>query len=67
MQKVIEDIQNGVPVIVVDDFDREFEGDLVIAAEKADRHNTNFRMNGYAVFGLGARRFELIANQEVAT
>jgi 3,4-dihydroxy-2-butanone 4-phosphate synthase len=44
MQKVIEDIQNGVPVIVVDDFDREFEGDLVIAAEKADRHNMNFAM-----------------------
>jgi hypothetical protein len=40
-----------------------------IARVIAERHeyNTNFRMNGYAVFGLGARRFELIANQEVAT
>jgi 3,4-dihydroxy 2-butanone 4-phosphate synthase/GTP cyclohydrolase II len=44
LQKAIEDIKNGVPVVLVDDFDREFEGDLVIAAERANRHNLNFAM-----------------------
>lgn len=44
LQRAIEDIKNGVPVVLVDDFDREFEGDLVISAEKANRHNLNFAM-----------------------
>lgn len=35
LQDAIHDIQQGVPVIVVDSYDRENEGDLVIAAEKA--------------------------------
>ncbi|MEK6878821.1 MAG: 3,4-dihydroxy-2-butanone-4-phosphate synthase, partial [Nanoarchaeota archaeon] len=40
--KILKDIQNGKPVIVVDDETREFEGDFVIAAEKATKKNLNF-------------------------
>lgn len=39
---VIKDIQQGKPVIIVDDADREFEGDLTIAAQKANKYNLNF-------------------------
>lgn len=39
---VIEDIRNGHPVIIVDDEDRENEGDLVIAAQMATPENINF-------------------------
>jgi len=41
---VVEDIKNGKPVIVVDDYDREFEGDIVIAAEMANEYNLIFSM-----------------------
>lgn len=44
MNAIIQDILNGKPVIVVDDYDREFEGDLVIAAEKATADNLIFAM-----------------------
>lgn len=43
-KQIIEDIQNGKPVIVVDDYDREFEGDIVISAEKANISNLVFAM-----------------------
>ena len=35
MKEIIEDIKKGIPVIIVDDYDRENEGDVVIAAENA--------------------------------
>jgi 3,4-dihydroxy 2-butanone 4-phosphate synthase / GTP cyclohydrolase II len=35
IQAVLDDIRNGKPIIVVDSYDRENEGDLMIAAEKA--------------------------------
>jgi 3,4-dihydroxy 2-butanone 4-phosphate synthase/GTP cyclohydrolase II len=35
IEAVLEDIRNGKPIIVVDSYDRENEGDLMIAAEKA--------------------------------
>ena len=44
VQQVIQDIKNGKPVIVVDDYDREFEGDIVLAAEMADEYNLVFAM-----------------------
>ena len=44
MKNAIEDIRNGKPVIVVDDYDRENEGDLVVAGEKADVENIVFCM-----------------------
>lgn len=34
IEEAIEDIKQGKMIIVVDDEDRENEGDLVIAAEK---------------------------------
>ena len=36
VEEAIEDIKEGKFVIVVDDEDRENEGDLIIAAEKID-------------------------------
>jgi 3,4-dihydroxy 2-butanone 4-phosphate synthase/GTP cyclohydrolase II len=33
------DILCGVPIIIVDDFERENEGDLMIAGERATLHN----------------------------
>lgn len=35
IEDIIDDIKNGVPIIVVDDEKRENEGDLFVAAEKA--------------------------------
>jgi 3,4-dihydroxy 2-butanone 4-phosphate synthase/GTP cyclohydrolase II len=35
IEVALEDIRNGKPIIVVDSYDRENEGDLMIAAEKA--------------------------------
>ena len=46
---VLRDIRAGKPVIVVDDEDRENEGDLVLAAEKATAESINFMMR----FGRG--------------
>lgn len=42
IEEVIEDIKQGKMVIVVDDEDRENEGDLVIAAEKVTSEAINF-------------------------
>jgi 3,4-dihydroxy 2-butanone 4-phosphate synthase/GTP cyclohydrolase II len=42
IKEAIEDIQNGKMVIVVDDRDRENEGDLVMAAEKITPKAVNF-------------------------
>ncbi len=35
IEEAIEDIKNGRMIVVVDDEDRENEGDLLMAAEKA--------------------------------
>ena len=37
IEAAIADIAAGKPVVVVDDEDRENEGDLIFAAEKSDR------------------------------
>ncbi|AGB17776.1 bifunctional 3,4-dihydroxy-2-butanone-4-phosphate synthase/GTP cyclohydrolase II [Thermoanaerobacterium thermosaccharolyticum] len=42
IESAIEDIKNGKMVIVVDDEDRENEGDLVMAAEKVGGEDINF-------------------------
>src|SRR3989338_8433042 len=42
IEEAIADIQNGKMVIVVDDHDRENEGDLVVAAEKITPETVNF-------------------------
>lgn len=42
IEKAIEDIKAGKMIILVDSEDRENEGDLVIAAEFADKNAINF-------------------------
>ena len=49
IEEAIEDIRNGKFVIVVDDEDRENEGDFVMAAEKVTAESINFM----AVHGRG--------------
>ncbi len=49
ISEAIKDIKRGKMIIVVDDEDRENEGDLVIAAEKVTAQNINFM----ATYGRG--------------
>ncbi len=42
IEEALEDIKNGKMVVVVDDKDRENEGDLLMAAEKVDKESVNF-------------------------
>ena len=42
IQRAIEDIRNGKMVIVVDDEDRENEGDFIVAADQATPEIINF-------------------------
>ncbi len=42
IDEIIADMRNGKPVIIVDDEDRENEGDLVIPAQMATPENINF-------------------------
>lgn len=44
ISKALEDVRNGKPVIIIDDSDREDEGDLVLAAEMANQFNLAFCM-----------------------
>jgi 3,4-dihydroxy 2-butanone 4-phosphate synthase/GTP cyclohydrolase II len=44
IKQAIEDIKNGKMIIVVDDEDRENEGDLVMAAELVNKEAVNFMM-----------------------
>lgn len=47
IEEAIEDLRNGKMIIVIDDPDRENEGDLICAAEFATTENVNF-MASYA-------------------
>ena len=50
IESAVEDIRNGRMVIVVDDEDRENEGDFIIAAEKITPADVNFMLsNGRGV------------------
>ncbi|MCY6355241.1 bifunctional 3,4-dihydroxy-2-butanone-4-phosphate synthase/GTP cyclohydrolase II [Clostridium sp. ZS2-4] len=70
IEEAIEDIKNGKIVVVVDDEDRENEGDLLMAAEKATPETINFM----AAYGrglicmpmTGERLAELDLNQMVS-
>ena len=44
IEEAIEDFKEGKFVIVVDDEDRENEGDLIIAAEKITPEKVNFML-----------------------
>ena len=50
IEESIEDFRNGKFVIVVDDEDRENEGDFIMAAEKITAEHVNFMLkNGRGV------------------
>ncbi|MCA8938697.1 MAG: 3,4-dihydroxy-2-butanone-4-phosphate synthase, partial [Planctomycetes bacterium] len=42
IERVIEDLAAGKMVVVLDDADRENEGDLVMAADKVSKDSINF-------------------------
>ncbi len=42
IEQIIEDVKNGKFVLVVDDDDRENEGDLIVASEKCTSEHINF-------------------------
>jgi len=42
IEEIIEDIRQGKMVILMDDEDRENEGDIIIAAEKVRPEDINF-------------------------
>ena len=42
IEEILEDVRNGRMIILVDDEERENEGDLIIPAEKADAEAINF-------------------------
>lgn len=44
IEEALEDFKRGEFVIVVDDEDRENEGDLIIAAEKITAEKVNFML-----------------------
>ena len=44
IEEALEDVRNGKFVIVVDDEDRENEGDFIIAAEKITEQDVNFML-----------------------
>jgi 3,4-dihydroxy 2-butanone 4-phosphate synthase/GTP cyclohydrolase II len=61
VDEVIEDIRNGRMVILIDDEDRENEGDLVIAAQMATPEAVNFMARygrGLVCLALTGRRVE---------
>ena len=43
---IVKDIRNGKMVIIMDDEDRENEGDLLIAASKVGAEDINFMAGG---------------------
>lgn len=44
IESILEDVRNGKPIILVDEYDRENEGDLVVSLEKVDIKNISFTM-----------------------
>ena len=45
IEEAIEEIRNGKPIVIVDDEDRENEGDLFLPAEVATYETINFMIN----------------------
>ena len=45
VEELVEDIRQGKMVVLMDDEDRENEGDLVIAAERVRPEDINFMAN----------------------
>ncbi len=45
IDEVLEDVRLGRPIVLIDDVDRENEGDLMVAAEKLSLETLLFMMN----------------------
>ena len=45
VEEALKDIKKGIPIVIVDDEDRENEGDLYIPAQMATYDNINFMIN----------------------
>ncbi len=45
LQNAIDELRAGKPIVVVDEHDRENEGDIVLSAEKANKENLIFTIN----------------------
>ena len=61
IEEAIQDFRDGKPVILVDDEDRENEGDLIIAAEKVTPEAVNFMVThgrGLVCMPLTSQRLE---------
>ena len=71
IEEAIEDFRNGEFIIVVDDEDRENEGDFIIAAEKITPEKVNFMLkNGRGVLCVPitmSRCKELLLDPQVST
>lgn len=53
LEHVLEDVRAGRPIVLVDDEDRENEGDLVVAAERVTSETVNFMVrHGCGLLGL---------------
>ena len=50
IEEILEDLKAGKNIVLVDDEDRENEGDVICAAEFATQANVN-TMATYAIFG----------------
>ncbi len=63
VEEALEEFRAGRQIVVVDDEDRENEGDLTIAAEKVTPETINFMANhgrGLICLGLTAERCEYL-------
>ena len=45
MEEILEEVRAGRPIVIVDDRDRENEGDIMLAAERVDPDSINFMAN----------------------
>lgn len=64
IEDAVKDFKEGKFVIVVDDEDRENEGDLIIAAEKIDAEKVNFMLKHARGLQVGADIREYIRQRE---
>ena len=61
LANAIEALRKGVPIVIVDDQDRENEGDLVVAAECANQFNINFMIkHGSGVICVATTKDQLL-------
>lgn len=70
IEEAIEDIKNGKMIVVIDDEDRENEGDLLMAAEKATPEAINFMASygkGLICVPIAAERLKQLGIRQMVT